>query len=193
MVCATSLTNDSFCGSMVSGSEPVLVVISPAGSMASAAAVAAPDGLVVPGVLVQAVAMSPAIMSRDRSDQSVLLRRMHASFLLVRLGTVILLRGWSAVGGSGAYVSERSRLPPSLPCRPDAGRHASGAILWSRARVTPTDDGTRDAWRLFGPLPNGRPAGSGRPKAPFRHVPGERRVPRRGLYAPQRPRGDVHP
>ena len=36
MVWATSLTNDSFCGSMVSGSEPVFVVSSPFGSAAPA-------------------------------------------------------------------------------------------------------------------------------------------------------------
>src|SRR5256885_13729502 len=36
MVCATSLTNDSFCGSIVSGSPPVLVFSSPFGSTAAA-------------------------------------------------------------------------------------------------------------------------------------------------------------
>src|SRR5438105_13643316 len=36
MVCATSLTNDSFCGSIVSGSPPVLVFSSPFGSAAAA-------------------------------------------------------------------------------------------------------------------------------------------------------------
>src|SRR3982074_3116874 len=35
MVCATSLTNDSFCGSIVSGSPPVLVFSSPFGSAAA--------------------------------------------------------------------------------------------------------------------------------------------------------------
>src|SRR5947199_10240234 len=77
MVWATSFTNDSFCGSIVSGSEPSLVVISPFGSRP------APPGeaLLVPGVPVHAVAMSPAIMSRDRSDHKPLLRRMHCLLL----------------------------------------------------------------------------------------------------------------
>jgi len=35
MVWATSLTNDSFCGSIVSGSPPVLVFSTPFGSMAA--------------------------------------------------------------------------------------------------------------------------------------------------------------
>ena len=72
MVCATSLTNDSFCGSMVSGSAPVLLMSSPFGSVASPA----DEGVVVPGVPVHAEAKSPAIMSIDRRDQ-MLLRRMH--------------------------------------------------------------------------------------------------------------------
>jgi hypothetical protein len=49
--------------------------------MASAAAVAAPDGLVVPGELVHAAAKSPAIMSIDRKDQ-MLLRRMRCLLLI---------------------------------------------------------------------------------------------------------------
>src|SRR6202007_1391599 len=82
IVCATSFTNDSFCGAIVSGSDPVFVVISPFGSRLSVAA----EGVVFPGVLVHAVATSPAIMSRDRSDHKPLLRRMHC-LLLIRADT----------------------------------------------------------------------------------------------------------
>src|SRR5690349_4293965 len=101
MVCATSLTNDSFCGSIVSGSEPVLVVISPFGSRP---AVAPPgEAVVFPGVLVHAVAMSPAIMSSERRDHKPLLRRMHC-LLLIRADTRALGRLGLRIGGSRAWV-----------------------------------------------------------------------------------------
>src|SRR2546428_11799886 len=112
MVCATSLTNDSFCGSIVSGSAPVLVVSSPFGSALSVP----PDGVVVPGVLVHAAARSPAIMSRDRSDQRPLLRRMHCLLVYSR-ASMLKLYAWDPLfGGRGAPGSPSG--PASLRCFP---------------------------------------------------------------------------
>src|SRR5438477_6237918 len=109
IVCATSLTNDSFCGSIVSGSEPVLVVISPLASRFAPPG----DAVVFPGVLVHAVAMSPAIMSRDRSDHKPLLRRMHCLLAkFARPGNAVRKRGCAVVEAGPTFPSGP---PPSVP------------------------------------------------------------------------------
>src|SRR2546423_8110498 len=65
MVCATSLTNDSFWGSIVSGSPPVLVFSSPFGSTADALLAA-----LLPCPPWQAVTIIETATSITKSDQS---------------------------------------------------------------------------------------------------------------------------
>src|SRR3954470_570786 len=141
MVCATSLTNDSFCGSIVSGSAPAFVVISPLVSTS------APPGDVVdvPGALVHAVAKSPAIMSSDRIDHIALLRRMHASFLFARLGTAGGLVRGIRVRREVEPTSERSRLPPPLPGGPLG---PTGKLRHFRSEPTRSANGWHNTGRV---------------------------------------------
>src|SRR3954468_21807602 len=124
MVCATSLTNDSFCGSMVSGSAPAFVVISPLVSTASPPG----DDVAGPGAPVHAEAKSPAIMSSDRIGNIALLRRMHC-LLLIRAPAYRLGRTWISPV-EVEPTSERSRLPPPLPRPPPPRPNRTAASFY---------------------------------------------------------------
>src|ERR1700704_5790557 len=85
MVCATSLTNDSFCGSIVSGSPPVLVFSSPFGSIAEA--LLAVFGEVVPWQAVTIIETATSITRIDhRPERRWIIRSLQLLCHATRVG-----------------------------------------------------------------------------------------------------------
>src|SRR5437762_7919159 len=134
MVCATSLTNDSFCGSIVSGSPPVLVFSSPFGSTAAALLA----GL-LPCPPWQAVTIIETAMSITRIDQRLerrwIIRSLQMLWRATRVGAVDELRGSPPrPNGSNRPGSWGSLRLPSLA--PHARPQLNGSrVAWDRVIV----------------------------------------------------------
>src|SRR6184192_158114 len=111
MVCATSLTNDSFCGSIVSGSPPVLVFSSPFGSAAAALLAA-----LLPCPPWQAVTIIETATSITRIDQRPergwIIRSLQMLWHATRVGADDEIRGSPCDRCGSTGPAEAGLTPP---------------------------------------------------------------------------------